>query len=243
MSVKGIDVSKHNGVIDFKKVKDNGIDFVIIRAGIGISNPKDEKFELNYNNAKAAGLDVGCYWFLRALTPDTAIKEAQTFLNIIKDKKFEYPVYLDFEEDPYYGYFPFKTGKTNCSAMVDAFCSTVEKAGYWVGLYMSKANLETYITAEIAKKYTLWIAQWSSQCTYKGDYGMWQYTDKGRVSGITTAVDLDIAYTDFPATVKLLNKNGYKKSKGARLYIDFSTVDEALQAAKLFKNPKVVELK
>ena len=72
---------------------------------------------------------------------------------------------------------------------------------------------------------------------------MWQYTGKGRVSGITTAVDLDIAYTDFPATVKLLNKNGYKKSKGARLYIDFPTVDEALQAAKLFKNPKVVELK
>ena len=227
MAVKGIDVSKHNGVIDFKKVKDNGIDFVIIRAGIGISNPKDEKFELNYNNAKSAGLDVGCYWFLRALTPDTAVKEAQTFLNIIKDKKFEYPVYLDFEEDPTYNYLPFKTGKTNCSAMVDAFCSTVEKAGYWVGLYMSKANLETYITAEINT----------------GINHSYLLKKNIIVSGITTAVDLDIAYTDFPATVKLLNKNGYKKSKGARLYIDFPTVDEALQAAKLFKNPKVVELK
>lgn len=240
MAVKGIDVSKHNGVIDFNKVKAAGVDFVIIRAGIGISQPKDEMFELNYNNAKAAGLHVGCYWFLRSLTPAAAAKEAQTFLDIIRGKKFEYPVYLDFEEDPDYNYFPFRTGKNNCTAMVKAFCDAVENAGYFTGVYMNRGALENNVSTELINSYSVWVAQWAKECTYRGSYGMWQYSDKGRIDGISGNVDLDYAYTDFPKVIKAAGRNGFRaestsaESKTYCIVLD-GDKGEAQEALKLLK--------
>ena len=100
MSVQGIDVSRHNTITDFRKVKGSGIDFVIIRAGYGREiSQKDPQFETNYKNAKAAGLNVGAYWYSYAQSVEEAKIEAKVCLQAIKGKKFEYPIYFDLEEN------------------------------------------------------------------------------------------------------------------------------------------------
>ncbi len=130
-SMKGIDVSVHNGNIDWKKVKADGIDFAILRAGYGrLATQKDGKFEDNYAGAKAAGIPVGAYWYSYATTVDEATVEAEVCVSILKGKQFEFPIFFDQEEKK-----TLDTGKANCSAMVRAFCDVLEKAGYWVGLY------------------------------------------------------------------------------------------------------------
>lgn len=245
----GIDVSKHNGSIDFAKVKSAGYSFAIIRAGIGIATPKDPMFEENYAKAKAVGLNVGAYWFLRSLTPADARQEAKMLISILHGKMFEYPIYLDLEDDPNYNYYPLKTGKANCSAMVQAFCEEVEKAGYFAGFYTSKFVLETLITDEVKNRFSVWCAQWASQCTYKGSYGMWQKSGNGRVSGITGDVDINVCYQDFPATIKVLGKNGFPKNTQSatvkevwRVYIDFDTEQEA-KAIKNALNSSKIKIK
>ncbi|HOC34819.1 MAG TPA: GH25 family lysozyme, partial [Ruminococcus flavefaciens] len=97
--MKGIDVSVHNGNIDWGKVKADGIDFAILRAGYGrLVSQKDERFEQNYAGAKAVGLPIGAYWYSYAMTPEEAELEADVFLSVIKGKRFEMPVYFDLEE-------------------------------------------------------------------------------------------------------------------------------------------------
>lgn len=248
---QGIDVSKHNGVVDFAKVKAAGYDFVIIRAGIGISTPKDPRFEENYAKAKAAGLNVGAYWFLRSLTPENARKEAKNFVDILKGKMFEYPVYLDLEDDPNYNYFPLKTGKTNCSAMIQAFCEEVEKSGYFVGFYTSKSVLETLVTDDVKNRFSVWCAQWSAQCTYKGSYSLWQKSGSGRVNGIIGDVDINESNEDFPVLMKSLGKNGFPKSTTTNAPIikykwqvvcDVDSEDEGKALTKFLKSAQLKKI-
>lgn len=213
MAIQGIDISTYQRNVDFKKLKAAGVNFVILRAGYGdylsYPNQKDDMFESHYKNAKAAGLNVGAYWFTYALTPEKAKREAQGFLEVIKGKQFEYPVYIDLETDKSYN--PFSTGKANCSAIVDAFCSTLEKANYWSGLYISRSPLQNYITTEIANKYSLWVAEYASKCNYNGQVDIWQYTDEARYNGYSGNLDGDYSYKDYPTLIKDAGKNGFKK--------------------------------
>lgn len=205
MKKKGIDVSKWNGDIDFGKVKKSGIDFVIIRAGYGKSaSQKDVYFERNYKAAKAAGLNVGTYWYSYADSIAAAKQEASVFLSVIKGKQFEYPVFLDLEEQK-----QFARGKAFCSDLVDAFCGAVEKAGYFAGLYISRSPLQNYINADVANRYALWIAEYASKCKYGGTYGMWQYSSTGKVSGINGNCDMNYCYIDYPSIIKNGGYNGY----------------------------------
>lgn len=204
--IKGIDISKFQGDIDFKKVKASGIDFVIIRAGYGReTSQKDVKFEQNYKNAKAAGLKVGVYWYSYADSVEDAKKEAKACVEVIKGKQFEYPIYFDLEEKS-----QFDMGKEFCSNLVKAFCNALEKAGYWAGLYCSTYYLNNYITDEVAKRYAVWVAQYNDECTYKRPYGMWQYSSEGKVNGISGNVDMDYAYVDYPKLIKAKGLNGLK---------------------------------
>lgn len=203
----GIDVSKHNGNIDWQKVKASGIDFAIIRAGYGkLISQKDQKFEDNYAGCKAHGIPCGAYWYSYALTPAEAVAEALTFMKAIEGKKFEYPVWLDIEEKS-----QFNTGKKNVSSIIRAFCNEMEKSGFWVGVYASRSAVESYIDAETQKRYALWIAEWGNKLNYAGEVGLWQCSDKGKIPGICGAVDLDISYVDYPSAIKRAGKNGYKK--------------------------------
>ena len=210
--LKGIDVSKYQGQIDFNAVKRSGIDFVIINAGYGKSVfQKDPCFEQNYTRAKTAGLKVGAYWFSYAMTPDEALQEARTFAEVIKEKQFDFPVFYDLESDPKSSYFPFTTGKENCSEMVKAFCLEMEKLGYFVGLYISRSPLQTHITKDIAERFALWLAEYGDKLNYSGNYGIWQHSSTGRVVGVIGDVDLDRAVIDYSAIIKKGGFNGYQK--------------------------------
>lgn len=209
--IHGIDVSQwQGGNIDFSKVKAAGIDFVIIRAGYGKHiSQKDPQFESNYARAKAAGLNVGVYWYSYANSVADAKTEAAVCLEVIKGKKFEYPIYFDLEERS-----QFNKGRAFCSSLVTAFCSELEKAGYFAGLYISRSPLDQYITSEVAKKYTLWIAEYGGKLNYSGNYDIWQNSSTWRVNGIAGNVDHDYSYTDFPSIIKKGGYNGFKKSDG-----------------------------
>lgn len=206
--MKGIDVSVHNGDINWNKVKADGIEFAILRAGFGrLEKQKDARFEDNYKGAKTAGIPIGAYWYSYAMTPEEAELEANVFLKVIKGKQFEMPVYFDLEEKK-----QFDLGKEKVSAIMRAFLEKVEKAGYFVGLYGSASSLTTHTADDIKSHYTIWLAHWVDKTNYGGVYAVWQYSEKGKVDGISGNVDLDICYKDFPTIIKGKGLNGWGKA-------------------------------
>ena len=207
MKLKGIDISTYQRNVDFKKLKSSGINFVIIRAGFGRDiSQKDSMFESHYKNAKAAGLKVGAYWYSYAVSSYDAKQEAKACLQAIKGKSFEYPIFFDLEEQS-----QFSKGRAFCDSLVKAFCTELEEASYWAGLYISCSPLQSYISQSVAKRYALWIAEYGSKCNYGGQYGIWQYTSKGKVSGINGNVDCDYCYIDYPKLIQAKGLNGLKK--------------------------------
>lgn len=205
---KGIDVSKWQGAIDWNLVKQSGVQFAMIRCGFGYGEgQEDVNFEYNYTNAKKAGINVGAYHYSYATSVESAIKEADYCYSIIKDKKFEYPIAYDVEENRI-----AELGKETVSKIVDAFCRRMEEYGYYVCVYANKYWLDNYFTEEIFKRYDIWLAQWAEKPTFDKPYGMWQKTSSGRVDGIRTNVDLDEAYKNYPAIMKYNGLNGFGKN-------------------------------
>lgn len=205
MIAQGIDVSKHNGLIDFNAVKEAGIEFVIIRAGYGKALTQvDPYFEQNYRNAKRAGLKVGAYWYSYTETVQGAVLEAQTCINAIKGKLFDLPIYYDVEEKKQIG-----QGSQFLGDIIEHFCDTMEKAGYFTGLYMSESYLKN-VPMRVLVKYAVWVAQWGKSCTYElTRWGVWQYSNKGTISGIQGAVDLNKMVIDYPTIIRNAKLNGY----------------------------------
>ena len=193
--LKGIDVSKWNGRIDWKKVKKAGIDFCIIRTGY--SKTVDHKFKYNIEEAIENGLQIGVYHFSYATTNAKAKEEAEFCLKLIKPyrKYITLGVWFDYEYDSVsysrrYGVYPTKKSVTS---LAETFCSTVEKNGYSTGIYTNLDFSSNYFTKEVLNKYPTWIAVWGKM-NYHGKYVMWQYTDSGRVDGIHGKVDMNIFY-------------------------------------------------
>ena len=207
---KGIDVSKHNGVINWQRVKASGVDFAIIRTGYGnVDNAKqrDAQFESNYKGAKAAGLKVGAYHYSYALTVQEAVKEAQFVLKIIAGKSFEYPIYFDIEDES-----QKKLTKQQATAITKAFCETLEKAGYWSGVYSYDSFFASHLDASIQDRFTCWVARVENvRPTYCKKYDVWQYSWKGSVPGSSIETDLNISYKDFSAIIPAAGKNGFTK--------------------------------
>lgn len=209
MSMKGIDVSKHQGTVNWSHVKADGVEFAIARAGIGCK--EDIQFRNNYAGCKSNGIPIGVYWYSYATSEAEARQEAAACLQVLKGKTFEFPVYYDVEEKK-----QFALGKSKCSAIAKAFLETVEKAGYWVGLYSSKAYLESYFTDEIKTKYAVWVAHYGvGKTTYHGQFGIWQKSSTGKVYGISGNVDIDECYVDYAAAVRKAGLNGFQKSTPA----------------------------
>lgn len=207
--VKGIDVSKWQGTIDWQKVKDSGIKFAMIRGGYGQhKDQKDVYFERNYKNAKKAGVPVGVYHYSYADSIADAKKEADFVISYLKGKVLEYPIAFDIE-DKTQGRLTNETRTEICKA----FCDALEKAGYYVVIYTSKDWLVNKLNMSKLSKYDVWVAQWNAECTYQGSYGMWQYSDKGKVNGINGNVDLDYALKDYPSIIKKAGLNGFNKKK------------------------------
>ena len=190
----GIDVSKHQGIIDWAKVKaSNKVDFSIIRAGFGkLASQKDTKFDRNIKGCIDNNIPKGVYWYSYAKTVAEAVQEANVCLQILNGVKLEYPVYWDFEEKS-----TLNTGKANVSAMADAFCSTIQKAGYKAGIYSMKSGLTGYITNEVKNKYSVWVANVGVKATTYTGHDIWQYSWIGRIPGINGNVDCNYCYVDF----------------------------------------------
>lgn len=204
----GIDVSEHQGSVNWSKVS---ADFCIIRAGYGKDiSQKDKCFENNYKGCKEKNIPCGTYWYSYAVSVDEARKEAEVCLEAIREKQFEYPVFFDIEEER-----QRSLGKSACSEIAETFLKAVENAGYFVGIYSSKDFLEEYISEDIRKRYTVWVAQYGTNKTdYSGSFGIWQKSGTGNVAGINGNVDLDECYTDYPSVIKSNGLNGFTKNEG-----------------------------
>lgn len=205
--MKIIDLSHHNGDVDFMAVKAAGIDGVIIRTGYGVESPKqkDRRFEEYYSKAKAAGLYVGAYHYCYAKNTAEAVKEAEFMLMLMKGKSFDLPVYGDFEEQG-------KLSKSVCCAMVRAFCDRLEKSGAWAGIYSYDTFFRDKLSADIPQRYTAWVARVENVkpgCVPAENVGIWQYSWKGNVNGIKGDVDMDICYRDFPVMMAAAEKNRF----------------------------------
>lgn len=222
----GIDVSKYQGNIDFKKVKAAGCDFVILRCYVRNNyydsskkkyvwcNAPDTKFETYYKAAKAAGLKIGVYFFTCDYTEANMRKYTQDMIEKckLKDKQIDFPIAFDWENFDYYkrahASNKWSTSTMNkhidsdLNKMVAIFEEEVEKAGFSASIYGSKSRLEGTWAPSIKNmnqgknNLSIWMAHWVSKSSYKGDYYMWQVNSHGRVPGISGDVDLDVAYID-----------------------------------------------
>ena len=206
---KGIDISTFQKKVDFEKVKGENISFALLRAGYGqYSSQKDDMFEEHYKNAKKAGISVGAYWYSYASTTEQAQAEAQVCAEIIKQKQFEYPVFYDIEENK-----QANLGKTMCTYMCEAFCDTLEKKGYFVGVYANLNWFTNYLKySELRKKYQIWLAQYNDEMTFDGDIHIWQYTSNGKATGVNGRVDMNWCYVDYPSIIKPGGFNGFSPS-------------------------------
>lgn len=189
-AVKCLDISTWQGYVDFNKVKSAGYNYVILRAGFGREySQKDNTFERNYANAKAAGIKVGVYWFSYSTSPSDAYREANACLYCLNGKRLDMPVYYDLEYQP-----AMSMSNSNYTQMALNFCSTIKKAGYKSGVY-SSASVYSYLLNRqtlINNGVSIWNAQWSSYCSVPCD--IWQYSEKGQVNGISTSVDMNYIY-------------------------------------------------
>lgn len=221
---KGIDISYHNYSVDssgeyipldFEAIKAAGIDYVIIRLGdaaIGL----DPTFEKSYTDAKAAGLDVGAYFYTRATTKDEILREANLMLSALDGKQFEYPIYLDLEDESL-----SSLSAQDLNELCFAFFTRLQRAGYYTGLYVNHEWLYNHIDTDTAlSKFEIWYARypftensevptWNTE-TYGNTFGMWQYTDSGYIDGIDgVKFDFNFSFKDYPSIIKNGGFNGY----------------------------------
>lgn len=188
--MKIIDVSYHNGNIDFKKVKSDGVDGVIIRAGYGKGNI-DKKFKINIARALDAGLLVGVYWFSYAYTVEMAKAEAEYCLRAVNGYELKMPIFFDWEYDSMS--YANRNGVTpNMELITDmnlAFCQVVASTGRKAGYYGSMDYFKRYIDTSKLKGFTKWLARYTNQ--EQTDCDLWQYSSTGRVNGINGNVDMN----------------------------------------------------
>lgn len=209
----GIDVYNGDGEIDWQKVKAAGMDFVIIK--LGDSNRKDIMFEKNYTGAKAAGLDVGVYFYTYSTDAVGAKKDAELTLNYLGGKKLEYPVFYDMED--YKSYLPSELPVDTRTEMIYTYVNEIIKGGYYPGVY-TNVNWITnkFSEKEMCNMFDIWIARYPSTTNYKNvlneyssKYSMWQYSDTGSVNGIEGDVDMNVSFKDYPKIMKERHLNGY----------------------------------
>jgi GH25 family lysozyme M1 (1,4-beta-N-acetylmuramidase) len=195
MKIKGIDVSKHQGTIDWDKVKKSGIDVAIIRCGYGINkvSQDDSQFERNYKETKRAGIKVGVYLYSYATNVTQARSEAQHVLRLLQNKELDYPVFYDLEDEKTTG----KCSRALIADIAEAFCNAIIIAGYKVGIYANKNWFTNILTDARFNQWNKWVAQYNNECTYQGSYTAWQYSSSGKVEGISGKVDMDEFYCDY----------------------------------------------
>lgn len=202
---EGIDVSVWQGDIDWDKVKASGkVEFAILRAGIGQGeNSIDNKFERNYSECKRLGIPVGAYWYSEATNSEMAEKEAESCLNALSGKQFEYPIFYDIEKASNINKFDI---------IAPPFCNMLKQKNYYVGIYSYYSAFVDSCPKSIKDAYPVWIAKFGTNkilTDYDEHYELFQYSSTGQIDGILGNVDLDISYKNYPSLIKEKGYNGY----------------------------------
>lgn len=206
---QGVDLSKHNGDVDFAKMKKAGVKYVILRAGYrgyaeeGTLN-KDIKFDTYINAAAKQGLDIGIYFYSQAVTNAEAQYEAKYTINLIKNYKkyITLPVAFDYEfAEVSSGRFDKRwknktLNKTKCTAIAKAFCDYMSSSGYKAMVYANKSFLSEVIDGNtLAKSYPIWMANYTTKTTYSGSFYIWQFSSTGKIDGVSGSVDANFLYS------------------------------------------------
>ena len=211
---RGVDLSYHNeeynkDKVDFKRLTKDNVDFVILR--LGYDTIKDTKFEEYYAAARDAGLDIGCYIYSYAEDVDTLTDNTTVLLKHLEGKTFEYPIYLDIEDD-----IQKDLSNKTIMEMCTAYCELLVQNNFFPGIYSYFNFIKENMNIEqLAAQFDVWVAHYPTSSTlmgenyYVNDFNMWQYTDKGSAKGVTGEVDLNICYKDYPAIIKKYGYNGY----------------------------------
>ena len=185
-----IDVSHHQGTIDWEAVKSAGVEGAIIRCGYGMdqADQDDRKWKRNADECTRLGIPFGAYLYSYADSTAKAQSEAQHAIRLLAGYKLSYPVYYDLEE---------AGTESGAEERARVFCEAVKAAGYMPGVYANKNWWDNYLTG--LTEYTRWVARYNSELGMEAD--MWQYTSSGSVAGISGRVDLNHCYRDFPAEI------------------------------------------
>ena len=194
---RGIDVSEHQGKIDWQEVRSAGFDFAFIRIGyrgysVGRIKPDDCARE-NLAGAKAAGLDVGVYFYAQAISPEEAAEEARWCLDFLNGEKLDLPVVYDWEwvgTDARTGAMDRET-LTEC---VQTFCEAIKDGGYSPMIYFNTHVSQDLLDLKALQRYHFWLAQYKTQLDYPHQIDLWQYTETGKVPGIEGNVDIDLMF-------------------------------------------------
>lgn len=209
MEIYGIDVSKWQGVIDWNRVYESNVQFVIINI---LSGRPDSYFEQNYVGAVKNNIRVGVYVYSYALTTEEILAEADTALRILAGRKLDFPVFLDLERSE-----QAALGKQGVERLAESFLQRIASEGYKVGIYTNRNWWENYISENLKSKYNFWVAavdvndDGTIPENLRPSYGVgWQYSWKGKIPGINTNVDLDVFYTDYESE----NENTYLVEDG-----------------------------
>lgn len=201
--MRGIDISQHNGNIDWDKVKASGkVNFVILRCGFGREHIRqiDRTFERNYSECKRLNIPVGVYHYSYANSVADAEKEAEFCLKLLKGKKLQMPVWYDIEEK-------IHVNRGNCDDIAAAFCNRLEAAGYFTGVYTFDSFAKTNLSNRTKVRYAMWIARIGSDPRFSR-YGIHQYSWNGKIPGISGDVDLNNCLLNYPAVIVKNHFNG-----------------------------------
>lgn len=216
---RGIDVSSYQGRIDWMRVKPY-IDFAIIRCGFGndVRRQDDIYYERNAELCKENNIPFGVYLYSYATTLDEARSEVEHTLRLIKDKKLEYPVFLDVESKR-----QLSLRKEDLVEIVKYYCEELERNGYYVGIYASLNTFRNNLNSSELDKFDKWVAEWNEEFTYKGHAGMWQRTSFEELDGIRGRVDGDVAFYNYPKIIKDAHLNHLdefsKYKKGDKVFV------------------------
>lgn len=201
-ALHGIDISSHQGEIDWEQVAASGMEFAMIRAGYRGYGPEgklmeDERFHANIQGALAAGMDVGIYFFSQATNVWEAEEETQLLLRSLEGYPVTYPVVFDWERIHHSAARTDGVEGKTVTLMAQAFCAQVEQAGYTPGIYFNQDMGYLELELDELSEYAFWLAEYDAAPEFYYHFDLWQYTSQGTVPGISTPVDLNLSFRDF----------------------------------------------
>ena len=198
-SILGIDVSEHQGDINWKEVKKSGVEFAILRLGYRGYGKEgkiilDKSFEENYKNAKEEGIDLGVYFFSQAINIEEVEQEANFVLENLKEKQLDFPIVFDLEKIKNDDARTDNLSQDEINNMTLKFCEIIKDKGYTPCIYGNAKTFTTKMNLELFNNYDKWYADYQEKPLYPYDFNLWQYTESGKVNGIEGNVDIDLYF-------------------------------------------------